>query len=154
MLWQALSQSIYVTAYGFLVAFALPTPSEAMLVAAPALPIHVTILLSGVGKTAGSFFAYFIARNLLKNSRWEDRFLRWLHLKDIQDKIQNATFSTVKRYGYGGLFIILCLPGLPDTASIYAFSFVKVNKSLFLILVFVASLVRLYLVWWGLSSII
>lgn len=151
---QALWQSAYVTVYGFLVAFALPTPSEAMLVAAPALPIHLTIFLSGVGKTAGSYFAYFIARNLLKSNLFEDKLLKWLHLKGVQEKVQSATFSTVKRYGYAGLFVILCIPGLPDTASIYAFSFVKVKKPLFLILVFIASLVRLYLVWWGLSSIL
>ncbi|MFP3952520.1 MAG: VTT domain-containing protein [Candidatus Acetothermia bacterium] len=154
MFWNALWQSFYVTVYGFLVAVALPTPSEAMLVAAPALPIHLTIFLSGIGKTIGSYVAYFAARNLLKSNVVEDRLLKWFHLQELHEKVESATFSAVKKYGYAGLFVLLCIPGLPDTASIYAFSFVQVNRVLFLALVFSASLIRLYLVWWGLASVL
>ena len=148
-----LIQAGWVALYSFLVAFILPTPSEPIIFAAPALSPHVTIWISALGKTLGSFIAFFFARSILKSNVFEEKILKFLHLKELNDKIEEKTIQIVRKYGYLGLFLCLGLPGAPDTISVYAFSFIESDRNIFLSIVFVASLFRLYLVLWGFNSL-
>lgn len=152
-------ESIGLVVYGFLVAAILPTPSELALtpslpyLGALVVPVHARILLTTIGKTAGSFVAFFFAKSLLKSNLFEEKIMGFLGLKKLNQKIQEKTIELIREYGYVGLFLCLAIPGAPDTISIYGFSFIETNRNLFLIVVFFASLLRFYLVLLGFTGL-
>ncbi|SDY40097.1 YqaA family protein [Halopenitus persicus] len=133
--------------YSFLIAFVLPGPSEVVLVA----PIDLggpawgnlagIMLVSAVGKAAGSVFAFHLGQEVkqsgpivrwLRRSRWN--VLAWSEKRSVQ---------LAKRYGYGGLAIALSVPFFPDTISIYAFAVLEEDYVKFAIATFLGSLGRL-----------
>ncbi|XVH33744.1 YqaA family protein (plasmid) [Haloferacaceae archaeon DSL9] len=134
-------------AYSFLIAFALPGPSEIVL-AAPldlGLPtwahLGSIMLVSATGKAAGSVFAFHIGQEVkqsgpvvrrLRRSRWD--IMEWSERRSVQ---------LARRYGYGGLAIALCVPFFPDTISIYAFAVLEKEYAKFALATFLGSLGRL-----------
>ncbi|WP_096391486.1 YqaA family protein [Halopenitus persicus] len=133
--------------YSFLIAFVLPGPSEVVLVA----PIDLggpawgnlagIMLVSAVGKAAGSVFAFHLGQEVkqsgpivrwLRRSRWD--VLAWSEKRSVQ---------LAKRYGYGGLALALSVPFFPDTISIYAFAVLEEDYVKFAIATFLGSLGRL-----------
>lgn len=134
-------------AYSFLIAFALPGPSEIVLVAPLdlGLPLwaHLAsiMLVSATGKAAGSVFAFHIGQEIkesgpvirwLRRSRWN--VLEWSEKRSVQ---------LAQRYGYGGLAIAFSVPFFPDTLSIYAFAVLERNHVKFAAATFLGSLGRL-----------
>lgn len=133
--------------YSFLIAFALPGPSEIVLVAPLDLGLpswaHLSsiMLVSAVGKAVGSVFAFHIGQEVkragpitrwLRRSRWN--VLKWSEKRSVQ---------LAQEYGYGGLAIALSIPFFPDTISIYAFAVLEQNYVRFAIATFLGSLGRL-----------
>lgn len=135
--------------YSFLIAFLLPLPSEVVLAPSSTLrlglsepaTIAVIIVVSGVGKALGSIFAFHIGQEtkeygpllrLLERSRF-----------DILEWSERKTVSIAKRYGYAGLAVALCVPGFPDTLSIYAFSVLEDDYTKFAAATFAGSAGRL-----------
>lgn len=134
-------------AYSFLIAFALPGPSEIVLVAPLDLGLpawgHLSsiMLVSAIGKAAGSVFAFHIGQEIkqsgpitrwLRQSRWN--VLEWTEKRSVQ---------LAQQYGYGGFAIALSVPFFPDTISIYAFAVLEQNYVKFAMATFVGSLGRL-----------
>lgn len=146
--------------YSFLIAFVLPGPSEIVLVAPLDLglpswaQLSSIMLVSAIGKAAGSVFAFYIGQEVkragpvtrwLRRSRWD--VLEWSEKRSVQ---------LAQRYGYGGLAIALSVPFFPDTISIYAFSILQQNYTKFIIATFLGSLGRLLVtlgVFGGLSTV-
>lgn len=133
--------------YSFLIAFALPGVSEVVLFAPLQLGIPhwlelaIIILISGIGKAAGSIFAFHIGQEAkeygpivraIKRSRF-----------DIVEWSESAITTLAKKYGYIGLAAALCVPGFPDTISIYAFAILEEDYIRFAIATFVGSVGRL-----------
>lgn len=133
--------------YSFLIAFALPGPSEIVLVAPidlgfpPWANLSSVMLVSAIGKAAGSVFAFHIGQEVkqsgpvtrwLRQSRWN--ILEWSEKRSVQ---------IAKRYGYSGLAMALSVPFFPDTISIYAFAVLERNYIKFAIATFLGSLGRL-----------
>ncbi len=133
--------------YSFLIAFVLPGPSEIVLVAPLDLGLptwaHLgsIMLVSAVGKAAGSLFAFHIGQEVkqagpvtrwLRRSRWD--VLEWSEARSVQ---------LAQRYGYGGLAIALSVPFFPDTISIYAFAVLEKDYKRFAVATFLGSLGRL-----------
>jgi membrane protein YqaA with SNARE-associated domain len=135
--------------YSFLIAFILPLPSEVVL--APASHMHiglpysltlaVIVLVSGLGKAAGSVFAFHIGQEAkeygplvrrLKQSRF-----------DIVEWSERKTVQIAKRFGYVGLAMALSVPGFPDTISIYAFTILEEDYFKFALATFAGSVGRL-----------
>jgi membrane protein YqaA with SNARE-associated domain len=114
--------------YSFLIAFVLPLPSEVVLAPAPHLEtglstggnLAVIVVVSAVGKAIGSVVALWLGNEAksygpllraLKRSRF-----------DVVEWSERRTVDIAQRWGYVGLALALCVPGFPDTLSIYAFA--------------------------------
>lgn len=138
---------VIVLVYSFLIAFALPLPSEVVLVANLhlGLPYEIeltlVILASGVGKALGSVFAFGIGHGV-KESGPVIRLLRRSPV-DVVEWSERKTVEIARTYGYAGLAAALCVPGFPDTLSIYAFSVLEEDYLKFALATFVGSVGRL-----------
>ncbi|WP_226007940.1 YqaA family protein [Natrinema salinisoli] len=133
--------------YSFLIAFALPGPSEVVLLAPldlgfpQWLRLTIIMLVSATGKAAGSVVAFHLGQEVkqsgpitrwLRRSRWD--ILAWSEKRSVQ---------LARRYGYGGLAIALSVPFFPDTISIYAFAVLEEDYPRFALATFLGSLGRL-----------
>jgi len=135
--------------YSFLIAFVLPLPSEVVLAPASQMRLgfstEVTlvliILVSGIGKAAGSVFAFHIGQEA-KQSGPVIRFVRQSRF-DIIAWSEKKTVQLAQRFGYVGLALALCVPFFPDTISIYAFSVLEEDYYRFAAATFVGSVGRL-----------
>jgi membrane protein YqaA with SNARE-associated domain len=133
--------------YSFLIAFALPGVSEVVL-AAPlrlGLPrwweLGLIILVSGVGKAAGSVFAFHIGQEA-KQSGPVIRLLERSRF-DVVARSRSRLLDIARQYGYAGLALALSVPGFPDTLSIYAFAVLEEHYGKFAVATFVGSVGRL-----------
>ncbi|SDF20931.1 YqaA family protein [Halorientalis regularis] len=136
-----------IAVYSFLIAFILPLPSEVVL-ATPlnlGLPhsaeIGLIVLVSGLGKAAGSVFAFHIGQEA-KQSGPVIRFLRRSRF-DVVEWSESKTVQLAQKWGYVGLALALCVPGFPDTLSIYAFTVLEEDYVRFALATFAGSVGRL-----------
>ncbi len=133
--------------YSFLIAFALPGVSEVVLLAPLDLGLGrnarlaVIILVSGVGKAAGSVFAFHIGQEA-KEAGPIIRLLRRSRF-DVVEWSERRTVELARQYGYAGMAGALCVPFFPDTISIYAFAVLEEDYSRFALATFVGSVGRL-----------
>ena len=140
---------VVIAIYSFLIAFVLPLPSEVVL--APAshmrlgLPYDVTlaviILVSGLGKAAGSVFAFHIGQEAkeygpLVRRIQQSRF-------DVIEWSERKTVQLAREFGYVGLALALSVPFFPDTISIYAFTILEKDYVKFALATFAGSVGRL-----------
>nr|WP_209490090.1 VTT domain-containing protein [Halolamina salifodinae] len=143
--------------YSFLIAFALPGVSEIVLAAPLDLGLGrtgrlaVIILISGVGKAAGSVFAFHIGQEA-KESGPVTRVLRRSRF-DVVEWSEKKVVVLAQKYGYGGLALALCVPTFPDTLSIYAFSVLEEDYYRFAFATFVGSVGRLLVTLGGVAVI-
>ncbi|MDS0478001.1 VTT domain-containing protein [Natrinema sp. 1APR25-10V2] len=142
--WPGLS---IVFVYSFLIAFALPGPSEIVL-ATPLdlgipLWVHFALIMgvSATGKTLGSLFAFRLGQEAKQAGPIVRRLRRSRF--DIVAWSERRTVTLAQRYGYGGLALALCVPFFPDTLSIYAFAVLEENQTKFAVATFIGSLGRL-----------
>ena len=133
--------------YSFLIAFALPGVSEVVLLAPLELGLPrwarltVIIVVSGLGKAAGSVFAFHLGQEA-KSSGPVERLLRRSRF-DVMEWTEKRTVQLVRRYGFVGLAGALSVPFFPDTLSIYAFSVLSEDYARFAAATFVGSVGRL-----------
>lgn len=136
-----------IAVYSFLIAFVLPLPSEVVLLAPldVGLPwwseLGLIIVVSGAGKAAGSLFAFHIGQEA-KEAGPVIRFLRRSRF-DVIEWSEAKTVEIARKYGYAGLALALCVPGFPDTISIYAFSILEEDYAKFAVATFAGSVGRL-----------
>ena len=136
--------------YSFLIAFALPGPSEIVLLApldlglSPLGRLSSIILVSAAGKAAGSVLAFHLGQEVKQSGPIE----RWLRESrwDVLEWSEKQSVQLAQRFGYGGLAIALSVPFFPDTISIYAFAVLEKDYSNFAVATFIGSMGRLVLV--------
>ncbi|KAB1196964.1 MULTISPECIES: YqaA family protein [Haloferax] len=133
--------------YSFLIAFALPGVSEIVLLAplnlglSETAKLAVIIVVSGAGKSAGSVFAFYIGHET-KESGIVERALERLPV-DVMGWTERRAIEIAQKWGYAGLAAALCVPGFPDTLSIYAFAVLEDDYLKFAAATFVGSAGRL-----------
>jgi membrane protein YqaA with SNARE-associated domain len=148
-----------IAVYSFLIAFVLPLPSEIVLAPAGTLQLGLTyegnlalvVLVSGLGKAAGSVFAFHIGQEA-KESGPVIRFLRESRF-DVVEWSENKTVDLAREWGYVGLALALCVPGFPDTLSIYAFTVLEEDYVKFALATFAGSVGRLVVTIVGVASV-
>lgn len=133
--------------YSFLIAFALPGVSEVVLAAPLDLGLsrvgHLSliVLISGVGKAAGSVLAFHLGQEVKESGPIID-FLRRSRF-DVIEWSENKTVEIARKWGYLGMALALCVPFFPDTISIYAFAILEEDYVKFALATFVGSVGRL-----------
>lgn len=133
--------------YSFLIAFALPGVSEVVLLAPLDLGLSrparlaLIVLVSGVGKAAGSVLAFHLGQEV-KQSGPVIRALRRSRI-DVVEWSERRTVEIARRYGYVGLAAALSVPFFPDTLSIYAFAVLEEDYVRFALATFAGSVGRL-----------
>lgn len=138
---------VVIAVYSFLIAFILPLPSEVVLLTPLNLglpywaTLSIIMLVSGLGKAAGSVLAFHIGQEA-KQSGPVVRFLRRSRF-DVVEWSENKTVQLARRFGYVGLALALSVPGFPDTLSIYAFSVLEEDYVKFAAATFAGSVGRL-----------
>ncbi|WP_136717995.1 YqaA family protein [Halorientalis salina] len=138
-----------IAAYSFLIAAVLPLPSEIVLLPVGELRLGLpyeanlalVILVSGAAKAIGSLFAFHLGQKA-KQSGPVIRALRRSRF-DVVGWSERKTVQLAQEYGYVGLALALCVPGFPDTISIYAFTVLEEDHVLFGLATFVGSVGRL-----------
>jgi membrane protein YqaA with SNARE-associated domain len=133
--------------YSFLIAFALPGVSEVVLLAPldlglpTELRLALIILVSALGKAAGSVFAFHIGQE----AKEAGPLIRWLRRSrfDVIEWSERRTVEVARRWGYGGLALALSVPFFPDTLSIYAFAVLEEDYVRFAAATFAGSVGRL-----------
>ena len=136
--------------YSFLIAVVLPGPSEIVL-ATPldiglpyAVELAIIILISSVGKAAGSLVAFKLGRGVKQSGPVVSRLRRSRF--EVVEWSERRTVEIAKRWGYVGLALALCVPLFPDTISVYAFAVIEENDVKFALATFAGSVGRLLLV--------
>jgi membrane protein YqaA with SNARE-associated domain len=148
---------VIIFVYSFLIAIVLPLPSEIVLIApldfgfSESVTMALIIVVSGVGKAIGSVIALRIGNEAKKAGP----VMRALDRTgfDVVGFSQRTTVKVAKKYGYVGLALALCVPGFPDTLSIYAFSVLEDDYLKFGVATFVGSVGRL-VIWLAGAEII
>lgn len=146
---------VIIFVYSFLIAFALPGVSEVVLLAplnlglSTELRLALIILVSALGKAAGSVLAFHIGQEA-KEAGPLIRFLQRSRF-DVIGWSQRRTVEVAQRWGYAGLALALSVPFFPDTLSIYAFAVLEEDYLRFAAATFAGSVGRL-LVTLGLSA--
>ncbi|MFB6215946.1 MAG: YqaA family protein [Candidatus Aenigmatarchaeota archaeon] len=133
--------------YSFLVAFILPTPSEVVLFAPLSLGVpyplqlSLVIVISGLGKMAGSLIAFSVGQGFKRSERVRNTF-KSDHF-NIMKWSEKQAVNAAQKWGYFGLAFVLSIPFFPDTVTIYAFSILEGDYVKFALATFVGSVMRL-----------
>ena len=102
--------------YALATAVFLPFPVEAALFLSDSTPFWAMVLVLSIGKTAGAFVVYSIGGRLegpIRESSGRWRFWSWF---------VGACERFVTRFGYLGFYLLLSIPFMPDTVTLYLFS--------------------------------
>jgi membrane protein YqaA with SNARE-associated domain len=138
---------VIIFVYSFLIAFILPLPSEVVLATPLRLglgywpEVAIIIVVSGAGKAAGSVVAFALGQEA-KEAGPVIRLLRRSRF-DVVSLAERGSVQLARKYGYAGLALALCVPGFPDTLSIYAFSVLEEDYVRFAAATFAGSAGRL-----------
>lgn len=112
-----ISYSIIFLVYVILAAIILPIPVEIGLFNPHINPILLITILA-IGKGIGAFIVFNISKKLRKKIKKITVGKNWKITKKIISKLENF----VKKYGHYGLFIIMSIPLMVDSITLYLFS--------------------------------
>jgi uncharacterized membrane protein YdjX (TVP38/TMEM64 family) len=123
----------------------LPTPSEVPILSYSWIPLAWIFAFAVAGKIVGSYLIFFAGdrvkgtdrfRRLVARSRWLAAVMAWSE-------------RFVDRYGIFAVFILLSVPGFPDTVSLYLFALVSRRPVVFALAAGLGTAVRMTLVLLG-----
>jgi membrane protein YqaA with SNARE-associated domain len=139
---------LFVFLYEVGAAVILPTPAELPLVTYKWLPVGWMTLFAVVGKIIGSYLVFFLGDRMKNTERFHRLVNRYRALRAVMDWSERF----VRRYGVFAVFLLLCIPGFPDTVSLYLFALIGQRPVLFSLAAGMATAVRFGLVILGVWS--
>jgi membrane protein YqaA with SNARE-associated domain len=116
----------------------LPTPAELPLVTYKWLPVGWMTLFAVAGKIVGSYLVFFLGDRMKNTERFHRLVDRYRALRAIMKWSERF----VRRFGVFAVFLLLCIPGFPDTVSLYLFAIVGQRPVLFSLAAGAATAVR------------
>ena len=135
--------------YALGTAVALPTPLEAVLGAVELAPGWAVILVAVLGKLAGAYLVFWLAVRV----KGLPRVQAWQQGNRYAKRLMEFGRKWVDRYGAPALFLLLLIPGFPDTGAVYLLAVAGGRPLAFSLAAAGASAVRLSLVYLGVWSI-
>jgi membrane protein DedA with SNARE-associated domain len=139
---------LFVFLYEVGAAVILPTPAELPLVTYKWLPVGWMTLFAVVGKIIGSYLVFFLGDRMKNTERFHRLVNRYRALRGVMGWSERF----VRRYGVFAVFLLLCIPGFPDTVSLYLFALIGQRPVLFSLAAGMATAVRFGLVILGVWS--
>jgi len=130
-------------------AVVLPTPSEAPLLASNRIPLGWIFAFAVAGKIVGSYLIFFLGDRMKET----DRFRRWANRIRWIRAILAWSERFVNRYGVVAVFVLLSVPGFPDTVSLYLFALVSQRPVLFALAAGLGTAARMGLLLLGIHGI-
>ena len=130
-------------------AVVLPTPSEIPVLGYDYIPLAWIFVFAVLGKTVGAYIVFMVGDRAKETARFQ-RFLdrhRWAK------RFFGVSERFVRRYGVFAVFVLLSIPGFPDTASLYLFAIVGKRPVFFSIAAGLGTAVRMGLVLVGFHGI-
>ncbi len=135
--------------YGVGTAVVLPTPLEAVLAGAKFAPGWAVIIAATLGKFAGAYAIFYLGAYLKRLPRVRDWQARNRYVK----KLLEVGTRWVNRFGAPALFLLLLIPGFPDTGAVYLLAVAGGRPLSFALATAAAAAIRLSLAYVGLWSI-
>ena len=127
----------------------LPTPSEIPVFGYTWIPIGWIFAFAVAGKTVGSYLIFFLGDRAKDTQRFQRLVNRYRFFQVVMDWSERF----VRRYGVFAVFVLLSIPGFPDTLSLYLFALVGDRPVLFAIASGLGTAVRMGLVLLGFHGI-
>jgi membrane protein YqaA with SNARE-associated domain len=128
----------------------LPTPSGVHVLAYFWIPIGWIFLFAVAGKVVGAYLLFFLGDRVRETDHFQrmtERH-RWLRV------ILQVSERFVHRYGIFAIFVLLSVPGFPDTVSLYLFALVGGRPVLFALAAGVGTAVRMGLLLVGFRGLL
>ena len=99
-------------------AIALPTPSEDPVLTLSWIPVLWIVLAAVAGRAAGAYLVFRLG------NRWKrtDQFDRLISRFGWLSALSRWSERFADRFGAPALFVLLAIPGLPDTAPLWVFA--------------------------------
>lgn len=114
------------------------------------MPLAWIFVFAVLGKTVGAYIVFLVG----DRAKDTERFQRFLDKHHWAKKFFDVSERFVRRYGVFAVFILLSIPGLPDTASLYLFAIVGKRPILFSIASGLGTALRMGLVLLGFHGIV
>ena len=127
----------------------LPTPSEIPVFGYSFIPLGWIFVFAVAGKTVGSYLIFFLGDRAKDTQRFQ-RLVNRYHWIQI---VMGWSERFVRRYGVFAVFVLLSIPGFPDTLSLYLFALAGDRPVLFAIASGLGTAVRMGLVLLGFHGI-
>jgi len=131
--------------YGAGTAVILPTPFEASLGAIEFAPAWAVMAVAVVGKFCGAYLVFFLAVRLKRLPRVQT----WQANNRYARALMGFGRRWVDRYGAPALFLLLLIPGFPDTGAVHLLAVAGGRPLAFSLATAAAGSVRLVLVYLG-----
>ena len=146
---RALGVLLLIFLYEVGTAVVLPTPSEVPVLGYTRIPIGWIFVFAISGKIVGSYLVFFFGDRLKGTARFQRLALRnrWVRA------IMTWSERFVHRYGVFAVFVLLSVPGFPDTVSLYLFALVSKRPVVFALAAGLGTAVRMILVLFGLEVV-
>ncbi|MCX6093638.1 MAG: VTT domain-containing protein [Candidatus Bipolaricaulota bacterium] len=123
-------------------ALVLPTPSELPIIGRTWLPIGWVFVVAVAGKILGSYLVFFLGDRMKETARFRRLADRYAWIRALLSWSERF----VRRYGVVAVFVLLSIPGFPDTVSLYIFALVGRRPVLFAVAAGLGTAVRMGLV--------
>lgn len=130
-------------------AVVLPTPSELAILGQSWAPIGLILLFAVAGKTAGAYLVFFLGSRARRTERFKRLTARYAILQTVLDHTERF----VRRFGLPAIFVLLSIPGLPDTLPLYLFALVSDRPAIYAIASGLGTVVRFAVVLTGVHGV-
>jgi len=146
---QTLLALLLIFLYEAATAVVLPTPNEIPVLSYTWIPLGWIFVFAVAGKILGSYLVFFLGDRI----KTTDRFRRLAERSRAIRTVMAWSERFVNRYSVLAIFILLSVPGFPDTVSLYLLALVGKRPVVFALAAGLGTGVRMLHVLFGLEVV-